>query len=181
MIILAAEQEVDEQNRDGGTSNDHNAVAEEKEPEHVVYLAKPHVVHNEVELDEDGAEWKDTDQEHRRDGPEVGSRGRDLTGDLIDADGGLDGLNQQSALSALGAFMNHTHGMLEAYPATCEAKGNTDNEPNTQNHEHGCEWHRATRPLSPQKEVKQEERGEDNPRNHDGRHGNVLLPLLAAK
>ena len=57
MIILAAKQEVDEQNRDGGTGNDHNAVAEEKEAEHVVYLAKPHVVHNEVEFDEDGAEW----------------------------------------------------------------------------------------------------------------------------
>ena len=103
MIILAAEQEVDEQDRDGGTSNDHNAVAEEKKPEHVVYLAKPHVVHNEVELDEDGAEGKDTDQEHGRDGPEVGSRWRDLTGDLVDADGRLDGLNQQSTLSALGA------------------------------------------------------------------------------
>ena len=73
MIILAAEQEVDKQNRDGGTSNDHNAVAEEKEPEHVVYLTEPHVVHDEVELDEDGAEWKDTDQKHRRDRPEVGS------------------------------------------------------------------------------------------------------------
>ena len=56
MIILAAEQEVDEQDRDGGTSNYHNAVAEKEETEHVVYFAKPHVVHDEVELDEDGAE-----------------------------------------------------------------------------------------------------------------------------
>ena len=56
MIILAAEQEVDKQDRDGGTSNYHNAIAEEEETEHVVDLAKPHVVHDEVELDEDGAE-----------------------------------------------------------------------------------------------------------------------------
>lgn len=56
MIILAAEQEVDKQDRDGGTSNYHNAIAEKEETEHVVYLAKPHVVHDEVELDEDGAE-----------------------------------------------------------------------------------------------------------------------------
>ena len=73
MIILAAEQEVDEQDRDSGTSYYHNAVAEEEESEHVVNLAEPHVVHDEVELDEDGAEGEDSDEEHRREGPEVGS------------------------------------------------------------------------------------------------------------
>ena len=92
MIVLAAEQEVDEQDRDGSTCNNHNAVAEKEETEHVVYLAKPHVVHDEVELDKDGAERKNTNQKHRRDRPEVGSRRRDLAGDLVDADGWLNGL-----------------------------------------------------------------------------------------
>ena len=71
MIVLTAEQEVDQQHRDGGTGDYHNPVAEKEKPEHVVYLAKPHVVHDEVELDEDGAERKDSDEEHGRDGPEV--------------------------------------------------------------------------------------------------------------
>ena len=92
MVILTAEQEVDKQDRDGGACNDHDAVAEEEETEHVVYLAKPHVVHDEVELNEDGAKRKNTNQEHRRNGPEVCSRRWDLARDLVDANGCLNGL-----------------------------------------------------------------------------------------
>ena len=73
MIVFAAEQEVDEQDRNGGTGDNHNAIAEEKESEHVVYLPKPHVVHDEVEFDEDSAKWENANQEHRGDGPKVGS------------------------------------------------------------------------------------------------------------
>lgn len=72
MIILTAEQEVDEQDRDSGAGDDHNAVAEKEKTEHVVYLTKPHVVHDEVELDEDGAKGENADKEHGWDGPEVG-------------------------------------------------------------------------------------------------------------
>lgn len=71
MIVLTAEQEVDEQDRNRGASDYHNAVAEEEETEHVVHLAKPHVVHDEIELHEDGTEGENADEEHRRDGPEV--------------------------------------------------------------------------------------------------------------
>ena len=71
MIVLTAEQEVNQQHRDGRTRNYHNPVAEKEKPEHIVYLAKPHVVHDEVELDEDGAEREDADEEHGRDGPQV--------------------------------------------------------------------------------------------------------------
>lgn len=102
MIILTAEQKVNQQDRDGGAGDYHDAVTEKEETEHVVYLAKPHVVHDEVELDEDGAEGENPDKEHRRDGPKIGSWWRDLSRDLIDADGCLNGLMEQSALSAQG-------------------------------------------------------------------------------
>ena len=71
MIVLTAEQEVDKQDRDGGASDYHNAVAEKEETEHVVYLPKPHVVHDEIKFDENGAEGENADEEHRRNGPEV--------------------------------------------------------------------------------------------------------------
>ena len=77
--------------------------------------------------------------------------------------------------------MEQTHSMLEAHPATCEAERDTNDEPDTQNHEHGGEWHCATRSLGPQKEVEEEESGKDNSRNHDGRHGNILLPLVTTE
>lgn len=56
MVVLTAEQEVNEQDRDGGACDYHDTVAEKEETEHVVNLTKPHVVHDEVELDEDGSE-----------------------------------------------------------------------------------------------------------------------------
>ncbi len=92
MIILATEQEVDEQDSNGGTGDYHDAVAEEEEAEHVVYLAKPHVVHDEIKLDEDSAEGKNADEEHRRNGSEVRSGRRYLAGYLVDADRRLHGL-----------------------------------------------------------------------------------------
>lgn len=64
MVILTAEKEVDQQNGDGGACDDHDAVAEEEEAEHVVDFAEPHVVHDEVKLDKDGAEGEDADQKH---------------------------------------------------------------------------------------------------------------------
>lgn len=72
MIVLRTEQEVDQEYRDGGTGDDHDAVAEEEKAEHVVDFAEPHVVHDEVELDEDGAEGEDTDEEHGWEWAEVG-------------------------------------------------------------------------------------------------------------
>ena len=71
MIVLTAEQEVNQQHSDGRTGDYHNPVAEKEESEHIVDLAKPHVVHDEVELDEDGAEREDSDEEHGREGAKV--------------------------------------------------------------------------------------------------------------
>lgn len=71
VVILTAEKEVDQENGDGCASDDHDAIAEEKEAEHVVDFAKPHVVHDEVEFDKDGAEGEDADEKHGRDRAEV--------------------------------------------------------------------------------------------------------------
>ena len=56
MIVLTTEQEVDEENGDGGAGDDHDTVAKEEEAEHVIHFPKPHVIHDEVELDEDCTE-----------------------------------------------------------------------------------------------------------------------------
>jgi hypothetical protein len=58
MIIFCAQEEVDHQNRDGCGGNDHQSKAEEEETKHVVDFGEPDGVHDEVELDEDGAEGK---------------------------------------------------------------------------------------------------------------------------
>ncbi len=64
MVVLAAEQEVDEKDGDSGARDDHDAIAEEEETEHVVDFAEPHIVHDEVELNEDGAEGENANEEH---------------------------------------------------------------------------------------------------------------------
>lgn len=89
MIVLGAEEEIDEEDRDGGASDNHDAVAEEQEAEHVVHFAKPHVVHDEVEFDEDGAEGEDTDESHGGQRAQVGGARWDLTRNLVNANGRL--------------------------------------------------------------------------------------------
>lgn len=71
MVVFRAQQEVDEEYRDGGAGDDHDAVAEEEEAKHVVHFPKPHVIHDKVELDENGAEGKDANEQHGGNGAEV--------------------------------------------------------------------------------------------------------------
>ena len=56
MVVLGTQQVVDEKYGHGGGSDDHEPVTEEEEAEHVVDFAEPDAAHDEVELDEDGAE-----------------------------------------------------------------------------------------------------------------------------
>jgi len=72
VIVFTAEQEVDQQDSDSGASDDHDAVAEKEKAEHVVDFAEPHVIHDEVELDEDSTEREGADQKHGRERAEVG-------------------------------------------------------------------------------------------------------------
>lgn len=55
VVVLAAEEHVDEQHRHRGAGDDHESVAEEEEAEHVVDPVEPDGVHDEVEFDEDSA------------------------------------------------------------------------------------------------------------------------------
>ena len=71
MVVFGTQQEIDEEDGDGGAGEDHDEVAEEEEAEHVVDFAEPHVVHDEVELNEDSAEGEDADEEHAGEGAEV--------------------------------------------------------------------------------------------------------------
>lgn len=65
VIILRAEQKVHHEDGDGGGRDDHEAVAEEEEAEHVVDAREPDGVHDKVEFDKDGAKGEDADDEHR--------------------------------------------------------------------------------------------------------------------
>ena len=55
-IVLSAEKIIDEHDRNGRAGNDHDAVAEEEEAEHVVYLVEPDAIHDEEQLHEYGTE-----------------------------------------------------------------------------------------------------------------------------
>lgn len=67
-VILGAQQEVYQQHSRSRGGDDHQAVAEEQETEHVVDLVGPQRRHDKVQLNEDGAEWKDAGQQNGRDG-----------------------------------------------------------------------------------------------------------------
>ena len=62
MVILTAEQEVDQQNGDGRAGDDHYAIAEEQKAEHVIDFVEPDAVHDEVELDKNGTEGKNANK-----------------------------------------------------------------------------------------------------------------------
>ena len=96
MIVLRAEQEVDEKDGDGGAGDSHDAVAQEQKAEHVIDFAEPDVVQDEEELYEDGAKREDADQEHGRNGAKIGRWGRDLARNLVHADRGLNRLQRIS-------------------------------------------------------------------------------------
>ena len=90
MIILATEKEVYHQDGNGRAGDDHETVADEEEAKHVVHLAKPDGRHDEVEFHEDGAERKNTNEEHRGNWSHVERGRRDLARDLVGADRGRD-------------------------------------------------------------------------------------------
>lgn len=55
MVVLGTEEEVDREYSNSSACDDHQTVADEEEAEHVVYPREPDRVHDEVQLDKDGA------------------------------------------------------------------------------------------------------------------------------
>lgn len=75
----------------------------------------------------------------------------------------------------------NTYLRLETKPAASQTKGNADDEPNQHEGNHRHERNSATRPLSPDKEVQQEEEGEHKARDEQRSHDYIALPCLAAE
>lgn len=163
VVVLGAEQEVDEEDCDRGGRGDHEAVAEEEEAEHVVHLAEPDGAHDEVELDEDGAEGEEADEQHGRDRAQVGCRRGDLARDLVCAHGRRDG------------------GLPEAEPGAGEGEGDGDDEPDQHDDEHRREGHGAAGALEPEEEIEEEEGCEDQAGDEKRGQCDVELPALAAE
>lgn len=78
--------------------------------------------------------------------------------------------------SSTGAYR-----LLETNPAADDAQRDANNEPNGYNDKHGRERHRAARLLSPEKEVKKEEGGEDGSRNQNRSKSDILLPSVSTE
>ena len=151
MIVLRAQQVIDEHDGDGGARDDHDAIAEEKKAEHVVDAVEPQAVHDEIELDEDGAKGEEADKKHGGKGTEVGRRRRDLAGNLIRADGGLECLGDVISIKMTGCAWERrrAHWLLEAQPASRNAERQADQEPNANNNQHRRKRDRAAGTLAP--------------------------------
>lgn len=87
MIILGTEQKVYHEHGDRSTCHDHESEAYEEESEHVVDLASPDAVHDEVQLHEDGPKRKDSNKEHTWDRSHIATRRRNLAWNLVCPDG----------------------------------------------------------------------------------------------
>ena len=148
VIVLGAEDEIRHQHSNCSRSDDHEAKAQKQEAEHVVNPAEPDAVHDEVELDEDGAKGQDADQQHAGNGTHVARAGRDLAGDLVGADGRGEG-----------------RGRFEAQPGAAEGEREGDDEPDADDDEHGRERHGAGRLTRPDEEVEEEKRREHGRRD----------------
>lgn len=163
MVVLRAQQEVDHQDCHGRARDDHESVADKQEAEHVVYFREPDRVHDEVQLDKDGAEGEHTRESHGGQGTQVATGWWDLARDLVCADGRID------------------NGLLEADPGACEAKGYADDEPDDEHNEHGGERDCAGCSAAPDEEVEQEEGGEDEAGESKGRVEKAQFPGLAVE
>ena len=64
MVVFRAESKVHHEDCDGSRGDDHEAVAEEEEAEHVVDTAEPDAADDEIQLEEYGAKGKNADEEH---------------------------------------------------------------------------------------------------------------------
>lgn len=82
-VVLGTKEEIYKQYGRGCGGDDHQAIADKEEAEHIVDLASPQGGHDEIQLDKDGAEWQNTSKQDGRNWSK-GSRGRwNLTWDLV--------------------------------------------------------------------------------------------------
>lgn len=89
-VVLGAQQEIHQQHSRGRRGDNHQAVTEEQETEHVIDLVGPQRCHDKVQLNKDGAEWKNAGQQNGRDGAQATGHRGNLAGDLIRLGWALD-------------------------------------------------------------------------------------------
>lgn len=134
VVVFGAQEKVDHQDCDGGAGDDlrvalawfiegteniyHNAVADEEETEHVIEPVEPDRVHDEVQLNKDGAEWENTNQKHARYWAEISDLRWNLAGDLVCPYWWLEGRR------------------TETKPTTGEGQRHRDHKPNTDKGNH---------------------------------------------
>lgn len=143
-VVLGAKEEVYQQDCCGSGSDDHQSVAQEQKPEHVIDLVGPERCHDEVQLHENGAEREDASQEQRWNCLQATSHGRDLPRDLIGFRRALDNLYGRQKVIYITCAGSFTYLLLEPKPATGNAQGHADNEPDQHERKHCAEWHGAT-------------------------------------
>lgn len=91
-VVLRAEQEVHQQNGRGCRGDDHQSIAKEQEPKHVIDPVGPERGHDEVKFNEDGTEGENSGQEKGRDGAQTTGHRRHLARDLVGLGWALDRL-----------------------------------------------------------------------------------------
>lgn len=138
----------------------HDTVAQKQKPKHVVHFVEPDRAHDEVQLHGDGPKRQDPHEQHTRDCPEICRLPRDLPRDLVGADRCLHRLFVMSVMlcyETLNSGPDSTHRSTESEPAPAETQRHADDEPHTDQCQHGGQRHRARRVFVDQEEVKKEE------------------------
>lgn len=163
MVVLCAQQKVDHKYCYCRGGNDHEAEAEEQEAEHVVDLREPNRVHDEVQLDKDGAKRKDASQGHGRKRAQVAARWRDLARDLICTDGRFN------------------DDLFEGDPTTRHTQWHRDDEPDDHDYEHGGEGNGTRTAAAPDEQIEEEECCEDDTRKRKRCDDEAEFPRLAVE
>lgn len=160
-MILAAELEVDHDDRNFRAGDDKYEQDDEKEGEEVVDLLQPDRGEDKEKFNEDGTEGQDTAEEDRKERIQVPHLRRDGTRDVVDAHRVLDGRATRREMSA-------HHGQWYG-----------DAEPESNQSEQVQEGNSSRGSFRPQEEVEEEEDAKDETRQQGGGSEGVLLPILA--
>ena len=143
VIVLAAENKINQQYRDRGTRQDHDGVTQEEKSKHVIDPASPHIAHDEVKLDRNSSKWKDSRKGHGLYRTQVTDAWRDLPRNLIHTDRRLDRL-RKLVIQCLKQTYIKAYIVFESSPTTCKAQRQTDKKPDSDNHQHCTERDRTT-------------------------------------
>lgn len=82
-VVLCTQQEIHQQDGSSRRGNDHQAVAEEQESEHVVDLVGPEGGHYKVQLDENRTKGENSGQQNRWNCAQATSHRRNLSRNLV--------------------------------------------------------------------------------------------------